>query len=566
MQIWRDASLLWKTATVFIVMFATTLLLGVFGMGMTANVDAAAEKVRNDWLPSVKALGYLTTQVAQARVDEARVVMAGLSGTPTTLADAMEDFKASVAGADKAYASYAPMIDLGTRDEALMKASVSAWALYKASSARVLAAVAAHDQASAAALFSGQDSANSRAAIAAAAEDTGFNTASGVAAADAGRAAYQLALKLTVFAIILAGLIAVGAGIMLTLSVARPVRDAASALDRLAAGDMDVVIKDHDGRDEIGQLIRTLASFRRTAMEARRLEAAQADERRAKEQRTTRVEALTQAFEGTIRGLTQLLGSGGAELQDTATSLSAIAARTDEQATTVAAAAQDASAGVQTVATAAEELSSSIREISRQVTQSSQITEQAVAETRRTDTTVRELAESAEKIGQVVQLISNIASQTNLLALNATIEAARAGEAGRGFAVVAGEVKSLASQTAKATQEIGAQIAQVQRATDEAVRAISAISNTIEEVNTIATAIASAVEQQGAATAEIARNVQRTAASTQGVSANVASVSKAANDTGTAATRVMGAAESLTQHASQITVAVQDFVSGVRAA
>ena len=566
MRIWRNASLLWKTATVFVVMFATTLTLGIFGMRMTANVDAAGEKVRNDWLPSVRALGYLTTQVAQARVDEARVVMAGLSGKQEALAAAIKDFTASMGSADQAYASYAPLIDASTRDETLMKAFVASWNLYKAGSARMLADLTGHDQAAADAIFNGQDNTSSRAAIAAAADDTRFNTESGLAEADAGRAAYEMAVKATLVAIVLAGLIAIGAGIMLTLSVARPVRDAASALDRLAAGDLDVVIKEHDGSDEIGRLISTLATFRRTALEARRLEAAQADERHAKEQRTTRVEALIQAFEGTIRGLIQLLGSGGAELHGTATSLSAIAAQTDQRATTVAAAAQDASAGVATVATAAEELSSSIREISRQVNQSSQITEQAVAETRRTDTTVRELAESAEKIGQVVQLISNIASQTNLLALNATIEAARAGDAGRGFAVVAGEVKSLASQTAKATEEIGAQIAQVQRATAEAVQAISAISSTIEEVNTIATAIASAVEEQGAATAEIARNVQRTAASTQDVSANVAGVSQAANDTGAAAHRVLGAADNLSQHASQITEAVQDFVSGVRAA
>jgi methyl-accepting chemotaxis protein len=221
---------------------------------------------------------------------------------------------------------------------------------------------------------------------------------------------------------------------------------------------------------------------------------------------------------------------------------------------------------VQTVAAAAEELTASIHEISRQVAQSAKITGKAVDDARRTDTIVRALADGAQKIGDVVQLITGIAAHTNLLALNATIEAARAGDAGKGFAVVASEVKSLAGQTAKATEEIGAQIRQIQDATGEAVQAINAIGTTIEEVNVIASNIAAAVEEQGAATAEIARNVQQTAASTQKVTVTIASVSQAANDTGAAAGQVLSAAGGLSQQASQLTNEVNDFVAGVRAA
>ncbi len=272
------------------------------------------------------------------------------------------------------------------------------------------------------------------------------------------------------------------------------------------------------------------------------------------------------AFEAKVGTLVSMLSSGATELQATAQSMSATATQTNQQATTVAAAAEEASAGVQTVAAAAEELTSSIHEISRQVAQSAKITEKAVEDARRTDTTVRALADGAQKIGDVVQLITNIAAQTNLLALNATIEAARAGDAGKGFAVVASEVKSLATQTAKATEEIAAQIAQIQDATGEAVKAIKAISATIDEVNVIASNIASAVEEQGAATAEIARNVQQTAASTQEVTATITGVSRAANDTGAAAGQVLGAASNLLRQAEQLTNEVNNFVVGVRAA
>jgi methyl-accepting chemotaxis protein len=221
---------------------------------------------------------------------------------------------------------------------------------------------------------------------------------------------------------------------------------------------------------------------------------------------------------------------------------------------------------MQTVASAAEELTASIGEISRQVTQSSKITGKAVDDARRTDAIVRVLAEGPQKIGQVVDLIASIAGQTNLLALNATIEAARAGDAGKGFAVVATEVKSLATQTAKATQDIGSQIGQIQAATAEAVQAIKGITTTIEEVNAIATAIAAAVEEQGSATAEIARNVQQTAASTHDVTTNIAGVSQAADETGIAAGHVLEAASGLSQQAEQLTAKVNSFVAGVRAA
>ena len=269
-------------------------------------------------------------------------------------------------------------------------------------------------------------------------------------------------------------------------------------------------------------------------------------------------------FQGRAGALVSVLAQSSKALEGTAQSMAATADITTHQASTVAAAAEEASISVQTVATSADQLSSSIGEISRRVTQSAQITGKAVQEARRTDAIVRALSEGADKIGQVVDLITNIAGQTNLLALNATIEAARAGEAGRGFAVVASEVKSLAQQTARATEEIGAQIAQVQSATNDAVEAIRGITGTIEEVSGIASTIAAAVEQQGAATAEIARNVQQVSLSTQEVTRNITGVSQAAHDSGVSVSHVLGNANDVSTQASRLSTEVDNFVASLR--
>ena len=281
---------------------------------------------------------------------------------------------------------------------------------------------------------------------------------------------------------------------------------------------------------------------------------------------TAELSALAQGFQGRVGQLVSVLDQSSRALEGTARSMSATADSTTGQAATVAAAAEEASTSVQTVSVSADQLTASIHEISHQVTQSTQVTRRAVDEARRTDAIVRALAEGADKIGQVVDLITNIAGQTNLLALNATIEAARAGEAGRGFAVVASEVKSLAQQTARATEEIGAQIAQVQAATSDAVDAIRSITITIEEVSGIAAAIAAAVEEQGAATAEIARNVQQVALSTQDVTTNITGVSQAAQDAGVAVTQVLGNAGEVTSQAGLVTSEVERFVAHLRAA
>lgn len=279
-----------------------------------------------------------------------------------------------------------------------------------------------------------------------------------------------------------------------------------------------------------------------------------------------KITAAIQDFDGQMKIALKTVGGSATDLQTAAKALAANAEQSTQQSTAVAAASEEASTNVQAVAASTEELTSSVREIGRQVTESTRITGMAVEQASRSGLTMQDLAKAAQRIGDVVELINNIAGQTNLLALNATIEAARAGEAGRGFAVVASEVKALAEQTAKATGEIGQQILAIQEATKESVGSIEEIGKTIASVNEIATAIAAAVEEQGMATGEIARNVQEAARGTQEVSSNISGVSQAATETGQTAAQLLSSANELSQQSETLRSQVEGFFAAIRSA
>jgi methyl-accepting chemotaxis protein len=366
-------------------------------------------------------------------------------------------------------------------------------------------------------------------------------------------------------AVIVIALVMLVLAFVIGRGISRPVKQLAGAMSRLTAGDKSVEVP-VVGTDEVAEMAGAFSVFKASMIKAEELAAREMEAQRQRAERARQIELLTDKFDQDVTIVLRAVSSATTEMQATASSMTSTAEETARQATAVANASEEASTNVTTVSVATEELTASIQEISRQVQQSAAVAGRAVADADRTNVQVKGLADAAQKIGEVVGLINDIASQTNLLALNATIEAARAGEAGKGFAVVASEVKSLANQTAKATEEIGSQIGGIQQATGEAVSAIQSIAATIREINDIATAIASAVEEQGAATQEISRNVQQASAGTQEVSSNISGVSEAAAATGAAADQVNSAATELSRQSETLRGQVETFLSSIKAA
>jgi methyl-accepting chemotaxis protein len=361
-------------------------------------------------------------------------------------------------------------------------------------------------------------------------------------------------------------------GLAIAFLIARgiigPLSGLTAGMKRLADGDFSVVLPGLARKDEVGDMARAVETFKVRAEEKARVEAEAklTQDQQAALQRRKDMIRLADDFEGAVGSIVENVSSASTQLEESAGGLTATAEQSRQLTAMVAAASNEASTNVQAVASSTEEMSSSVNEISRQVQESANIANSAVAQARKTNDRVAELAKAAARIGDVVELINTIAGQTNLLALNATIEAARAGDAGRGFAVVASEVKALAEQTAKATGDISHQINGIQAATQESVGAIKEIGDTIGRMSEIASTIASAVEEQGAATQEISRNVQQAAQGTMQVSSNIMDVQRGASDTGSASSQVLSAARLLSSDSARLKNEVGKFLNSVRAA
>jgi methyl-accepting chemotaxis protein len=358
-------------------------------------------------------------------------------------------------------------------------------------------------------------------------------------------------------------LVLIGATVFSIFNIARPISKIGEVLLALANGNKAVEIPFAERGDEVGDNARAAKTFKDNLLRIEKMEAEQKEaETRAAAQRRADMLKLADQFQAAVGEIVGTVASASTELEAAAKTLTHTADKTQRLSTTVAAASEEASTNVQSVASASEELASSVTEIARQVQESSRIAGQAVTQAKQTDARINELSTASTRIGDAVKIITAIAEQTNLLALNATIEAARAGDAGKGFAVVASEVKALASQTAKATDEIGAQITGIQTATQESVGAIKEIGATIGRISEIA----AAVDEQGAATQEISRNVQQAALGTTQVASNIVDVNKGAGETGAASSQVLSSAQALSAEGNKLKVEVDKFLQTVRAA
>ncbi len=377
---------------------------------------------------------------------------------------------------------------------------------------------------------------------------------------------YNAAFKMVVIALGLAIVLGLVAGFYLIRDVTAGIASIVSPMKALGEGDLTADVPHQGEKTEIGAMADTLQVFKQALISKKAADEAASLEADAKIQRGQRVDSITRDFEKLIGELVGSLSSSSTELEAAANTLTTTAENTGKTSGGAAATSQEVSSNVQSVAVATEEITSSVGEIGRQVQESSRIAGEAVRQAQKTDTSITELSQAAARIGDVVKLITAVAEQTNLLALNATIEAARAGDAGRGFAVVASEVKALAAQTAKATDEISAQVAGMQTATQESVSSIKEIGKTITLISEISSTIAAAVEEQGAATQEISRNVQQAASLSGDVATSIKDVSRGAGETGAASGQVLSAAQMLSTDSARLKIEVEKFLTNVRAA
>ncbi|KMO34248.1 chemotaxis protein [Methylobacterium variabile] len=544
----------------FGILLLLTLAQGGVSLWKLDSIETRIAKLADDAVPSINEAHAINALVIRARLWQFRYITADGEAEKELSTKSFAEMDAALG---ERMGRYRTLISSPAEQEtfdaltAKLAAFRSDWARLKALPSRAEVDT----------FFRGPMNATYRGVIDITGKLVGINTAAGTEAGEAARAERAGATRTTLAMFVVSVLITLGAVLFCLLRVIRPIGRMTGAMRRLAEGDAEIAIPGAARRDELGDMAGALAVFRDNLVRTRRLEEETALARAGAEaQRRQAMREMADAFERAVGGIVGAVTAAATELQATAQTMTVTAQETAGQSSGVAAAAAQAATNVGTVAAAAEELGASVQEIGRQVDGSARLAGAAVREAGESAAQVRALTEATARIGDVVGLISSIAAQTNLLALNATIEAARAGAAGRGFAVVAAEVKELAGQTAKATEEITSQIAAIQASTGQAVGAISGITARIEEISGVATSIAAAVEEQGAATQEIVRNVSQAAAGTGEVTTGIAGVARAADETGAAADQVLGAASELSRQSEHLSAEVARFLDTVRAA
>ena len=543
----------------FLLTLAATNLFGMFQM---RSINASAQQIQTVWLPSVRWLGDMQTQAARYR---AILRDHFLTFDDNAKAKIDKNLAARLQAYDQANQTYQALIS-SPEERAVYGELVKVWKEYLAAANEVLE--------------------TSRKGESSMAQDLNFEKASPIgikvdetltklvemnskgAAIEGQRAndSYSTAVQLGLVILGLALVAGLAFSFYLVRGVTTGIASIVTPMKALGEGDLTAVVPHQGEKTEIGTMADTLQVFKDALIAKKAADEAAARDADAKIQRGQRVDAITRDFEKLIGELVGSLSSSSTELEAAANTLTTTADSTGKISDSAASASQEVSSNVQSVAVATEEITSSVAEIGRQVQESSRIAADAVRQAQKTDASITELSQAAARIGDVVKLITAVAEQTNLLALNATIEAARAGDAGRGFAVVASEVKALAAQTAKATDEISAQIASMQSATWESVATIKEIGSTINLISEISSSIAAAVEEQGAATQEIARNVQYAAQRSGEVAGSITEVSRGAGETGAASGQVLSSAQVLSSDSSRLKIEVEKFLTTVRAA
>jgi methyl-accepting chemotaxis protein len=550
-----------KLFAIVLFLFLVIATIGGIAFLQMRAINAAAQDIQSQWLPSVRWIGEMRVQSARFRA----VLRDHLIVPDSDRADVDKNLAARKADFEKAAKAYQPLISSPAERE-LADQLEKQWQSFASASTEVQSLANKGDVASAKDINAKKVVPVGRAMDATLAKLVELNDKGAELAGHSAEATYWSAVRLMAVILGVAIVLGLGAAIFVVRDISRGIGSILKPMGQLTDGELSVEIPHQGENTEIGRIARALQIFKEALIAKKTSDDAASAGAAAKTARAQRISAATGKFETMIGELVGSLASASTELEASASTMTKTSDVTMSLSDSAASASRKVTENIQAVAAATEEITSSVNEIGRQVHESSRIADTAVSQAQQTDESIAKLSLAASRINDVVKLITEVAEQTNLLALNATIEAARAGEAGRGFAVVASEVKALATQTAKATSEISAQVSDMQSATADAVTAIREIGTTITLISEVSSAIAAAVEQQGAATMEIARNVQQSAQLSTQVASEVTEVSRGSSETSSASGQVLAAAHSLAAESDRLKNEVENFLGTVRAA
>jgi methyl-accepting chemotaxis protein len=561
-QMLSSLSIRTKIVVVVSILLAAAAAMGTMALKEISGVNSNLIEVQAKWLQSALAIGEMQATILRYQTSVRDHLLANDPDTEAQIEKTLQILERKI---KDNFATY-EALKTPTDERGVYEEFRKVWESYAAAGAEVLAASRNQDFGTGRELFTSKlikigekndDLLN---------KERELNRKGAEAAVKRGNDLYDFAIKFVIGGFASVALLSLAIATFLLRDVSRGITSIVKPMRALGQGDLSAASPHGDNETEIGQMAVTLQLLKEALITKKASDEAIATESNAKIARALRADNITREFESIIGELIGSLSLSSTELNAAASTLTTTADSTGRISSEAASASQEVSSNVQSVARTAEEITSSVQEIGRRVQEASRIAGEAVAQAGSTDSKIAQLSLSASRIGDVIKLITAVAEQTNLLALNAAIEAARAGEAGRGFAVVASEVKALAAQTAKATEEIAVQIAEMQAATDESVQAIREIGTTINLISEISSAISAAVEQQGAATQEIARNVQHAAKRSGAVASSIADVNRGAGETGSASSQVLLSAKTISNESIRLKTEVEKFLTTVRAA